>query len=359
LLSELLLQEQEEVHAISGALSLTQEPSSRWLAPQNKGKGKAKAMKDDNNNEEATQKLRKELEDFVVPTTSKGCLWNGIGIRTQEKRPPLATLVMAKHIKLVQVAKAFLEQQGKPSQFFILEGYKGKGKAKALLEDSEQTGAKELVDSDSNEEDKEDRVCMIKKIKCEHIEELAGARKKKEIIELDEEVEIVAPKAPVVGPSRLTLKPVVLVSSAPKPVPKLIIALASPIAGPLTAPIASSSVPKSAAAAALSTPTPAKPTRPAIKVGFIFKDPFMVRRFKLVGTEESGALIINQATEVPATQGTMPSEDSSNEDAQGDNDNSNDGDVAMDVDSAKHPEETWPVVPIKTVSEVKVLAPVL
>ncbi|KAG6886599.1 hypothetical protein C0995_006518, partial [Termitomyces sp. Mi166 len=69
LLSELLLQEQEEVHATSGTLALTQEPSSRWSAPQNKGKSKAKVMEDDNDDKEATQKLRKELEDFVVPTT--------------------------------------------------------------------------------------------------------------------------------------------------------------------------------------------------------------------------------------------------------------------------------------------------
>ncbi|KAG6895809.1 hypothetical protein C0995_012189 [Termitomyces sp. Mi166 len=177
-------------------------------------------MEDDNNDKEATQKLRKELEDFVVPTTfddkllcdcciadnmadhcwyptgkrpcwccyhkSKGCLWNGVSIRTQKKRPPLAALVVAKHVKLVQAAKAFLEQQGKPSQFFILEGYKGKGKAKALLEDSEPTGAKrsfklrELVDSDSNEEEEEDRVCMIKKIKREHVEEPTGTKRRKE-----------------------------------------------------------------------------------------------------------------------------------------------------------------------------------
>ncbi|KAG6894549.1 hypothetical protein C0995_014088 [Termitomyces sp. Mi166 len=37
--------------------------------PQNKGKGTAKVIEDDNDNEEATQKLRKELEDFMVPTT--------------------------------------------------------------------------------------------------------------------------------------------------------------------------------------------------------------------------------------------------------------------------------------------------
>ncbi|KAG6892631.1 hypothetical protein C0995_002886, partial [Termitomyces sp. Mi166 len=61
--------EQEEVCAISGALSPLQERSSQQLAPQNKGKGKAKAMEDDNDDKETAQKLRKELEDFVVPTT--------------------------------------------------------------------------------------------------------------------------------------------------------------------------------------------------------------------------------------------------------------------------------------------------
>ncbi|KAG6870974.1 hypothetical protein C0995_009306, partial [Termitomyces sp. Mi166 len=69
LLSELLLQEQEEVRATLSAFLLPQECSSQWLAPQNKGKGKAKATEDDDNDEETAQKLRKELEDFVVPTT--------------------------------------------------------------------------------------------------------------------------------------------------------------------------------------------------------------------------------------------------------------------------------------------------
>ncbi|KAG6899252.1 hypothetical protein C0995_006503 [Termitomyces sp. Mi166 len=70
LLSELLLQEQEEVHsAISGTLSLLQERSSQRPAPQNKGKGKAKAMEDDDDNKEMAQKLRKELEEFVALTT--------------------------------------------------------------------------------------------------------------------------------------------------------------------------------------------------------------------------------------------------------------------------------------------------
>ncbi|KAG6891790.1 hypothetical protein C0995_008063, partial [Termitomyces sp. Mi166 len=77
----------------------------------------------------------------------------------------------------------------------------------------------------------------------------------------------------------------------------------------------------------------------------------MVRRFKLAGTEESGALIINQATEVPAIQGTLHSDESGNEDAVGDNDDSDNNNGTMNVDSAKQPEETRPVVLI--VTEVK------
>ncbi|KAG6895927.1 hypothetical protein C0995_012020 [Termitomyces sp. Mi166 len=154
----------------SSTLLLMQEPPPWQSVLHNKGKGKVKVMEDDDDEEEAAQKFRKELEDFVVLTIcnrciannmadhcwyltgkhpcwccyrkSKGCLWNGVSVRTQKKRPPLSVLVMAKCVKLVQAAKAFLEQQGKLSQFFVLEGYKGKGKAKALLGDSEQVGAK-------------------------------------------------------------------------------------------------------------------------------------------------------------------------------------------------------------------------
>ncbi|KAG6852070.1 hypothetical protein C0995_007762, partial [Termitomyces sp. Mi166 len=71
----------------------------------------------------------------------------------------------------------------------------------------------------------------------------------------------------------------------------------------------------------------------------------MVRRFKLASTEESGALIINQATEVLATQETLHSDES------GDDDDCDDDDGAMNVDSAKQPEETRPVAPIKMVTE--------
>ncbi|KAG6886089.1 hypothetical protein C0995_008831, partial [Termitomyces sp. Mi166 len=219
--------------------------------------------------------------------------------------------------------------------------------------------SRELVDSDSNKEEEEDRVCAIKKIKREHVEEPTGAKRRKEIMELDDEVEIVALKIPVAGPLCPASKPIVLVPSASKFIPKPIVTLASPLAGPSTASIASSSAPKPDATAALSKPAPAISVGPAVKGGSVFKDPFMVRHFKLAGTEESGVLIINQATEVPATQGTLRSEESGNEDAEGDNDDSDGSDVAMNVDSAKQPEETWPVAPIKTVTEVKAPASAL
>ncbi|KAG6898950.1 hypothetical protein C0995_007655 [Termitomyces sp. Mi166 len=390
----------------SGAFLSPQKHSSRWLAPQNKGKGKAKVTEDDNDDKETAQKLRKELEDFVVPTTfddkllasllpppseyfegdsglpqgakisggRKGDITlvspatralvlekNGTiaivvllttwlitagiqlasvlagtviasqkaacGMVTQKKRPPLAALVMTKRIKLVQAAKAFLEWQGKPSQFFVLERYKGKGKAKALVEDSEPTGAKrsfksrELVDSDSDKEEEEDRVCTIKKIKHKHVEEPTGAKRRKEIMELDNEVEIVASKIPAAGPLHPTSKPIVLVPSTSKFIPKPIVMLASPVAGSSIVPIASSSTPKLVAAAALSKPTPAKYAGTAVKGGSIFKDPFI-------------------ATEVLVTQGTLRSEESGNEDAESNDDDSDGGDVAMNIDSAKQPEET-------------------
>ncbi|KAG6882594.1 hypothetical protein C0995_014333, partial [Termitomyces sp. Mi166 len=255
----------------SSTLLLTQEPS-RQLVPHNKSKGKAKAMEDDEDKEgEATQKLRKELEDFVVPTKfdDKLLILGG-------RKGDITLVSPATHMLVLEkngaVAKAFLKWQGKSSQFFVLEGYKGKGKAKALLGDSEQRGAKwsfksmELVESNSDEEEEEDRVHVIKKIKHEHIEELTGARKRKEIIELeDEEVEIVVPKTPVAGPSCQTSKPMVLVPSVPKPIPKLIVVLASPVAGPSTAPIVPSSVSKPATAAALSKPAPVKSAGPAVK----------------------------------------------------------------------------------------------
>ncbi|KAG6895727.1 hypothetical protein C0995_012310 [Termitomyces sp. Mi166 len=75
--------------------------------------------------------------------------------------------------------------------------------------------------------------------------------------------------------------------------------------------------------------------------------------------EESGALIINQVTEVPATQGTLHSDESGDEDAEGDDDDSDGGDVAMNIDSTKQPEETRPVALIKTVTEVKAPASAL
>ncbi|KAG6886710.1 hypothetical protein C0995_005690, partial [Termitomyces sp. Mi166 len=302
----------------SSTLSIQCMPFVPYIAdpssPPMHGKGKAKVTEENKDEEgEATQKLRKELEDFVVPT---------------------------------KAAKVFLERQGKLSQFFVLEGFKEKGKAKALGVDSELTGT-----NNSNEGEEEERG--------------------KEIIELEDlEEETVVPKTPIAGPLCQTLKPVVLVSSMPKPISKPIVALASPVAGPSTAQMVPSSAPKPAATMPASKPVPVKSaSKPAIKGGFIFKDPFMVRQFKLAGTKESSALIINQATEVAATQETLRDEDTSGEDennkdsndnkcSKGDDDDSNNkSDAAMDVDSGRRPEETRPMAPTKT-TVTEVVAPV-
>ncbi|KAG6859697.1 hypothetical protein C0995_005396, partial [Termitomyces sp. Mi166 len=303
--SELLLQEHKEVCAIT--LLPTQEQPSQLVAPHNKGKGKAKAMEKNEDKEgEAAQKLRKELEDFMFDDKLLASLLpplmefykrdiellQGAKILGGRKgditlvSPAIWALVLekngtmhAKHVKLVQAAKAFLKKQGKSSQFFVLESFKGKGKAKALLGDSEQMGTKrsskstDLVDSNSNKEEEEERVHVIKKIKHEHVEELTGARKGKEIIELEDE-------------------------EAPEP------ADATPISKP--APVKSAS-------------------KPAVKGGFVFKDPFMM-------------------TKVAATQETLQDEDTSNKDennedsnddegGKGNDDDSNNDDAAMDIDS--------------------------
>ncbi|KAG6886778.1 hypothetical protein C0995_004826, partial [Termitomyces sp. Mi166 len=171
--------------------------------------------------------------------------------------------------------------------------------------------------SNSNEEE-EERVCVMKKIKCKHIEEPIGMSKKKETIELQATV---VPKMPMAGPLHQTLKPIVLISGTPNLAPK---------------PTAAMPVPQ---------PAPVK------------------------SAEESGVLIINQATEVVAgnvtstvTQETLQSkEDTGNKndndegrnnnknDNDDDDDSDDDNDAIMDVDSGSldakisktlHPEET-------------------
>ncbi|KAG6873398.1 hypothetical protein C0995_016209 [Termitomyces sp. Mi166 len=247
LYSELSLQEQEEVCAV-------------------KSKEKAKVVEEDDDNEdEATQMLRKELENFVVPITCGQCVANN----------------MAEEC------------------WYLTEGFKGKGKSKALITKSEQTGAKrafkskETVASDSNKEEEEERVCMIKKIKHKHVKELIGVSKRKEVgLQM-----AVASKTPMAGPLCSISEPVVLIPSMPKSVPKVSVVLTTPVAGPSTLQTILSSVPKTIATAP--KPVSVMSTgKLAIEGGSVIKDPFMVRQFKLVGIEESGTPIINQATEV-------------------------------------------------------------
>ncbi|KAG6887002.1 hypothetical protein C0995_002438 [Termitomyces sp. Mi166 len=303
--SELSLQEQKEVCAM-GSLS------NRLLLAARVRQRQRQQKKMMTNEDEGTQTLREELKNFVVPT--KGCLWNGVGIRIQKKYPPMEVLLLAKHVKLVWAAKAFLEHQGKLLQAFVLEGFKKKGKAKALIADLEQTGTKrafksrETVDSNNDEEEKEERIHMIKKIKCEHVEEPIGMSKGKKSMEL---------QMTVGGTFTFNFKAHVS-NSAPK------IIAAAPV--PKHVPVTSTG-------------------KPAIKGGSVIKNPFMVKQFKLAGTEESGVLIINQVTEVSAgkvtsaaTQETLQSkEDTGNEDNNDKGNNNNkgndDNNATMDVNT--------------------------
>ncbi|KAG6899939.1 hypothetical protein C0995_004601, partial [Termitomyces sp. Mi166 len=117
-----------------------------------------------------------------------------------------------------------------------------------------------------------------------------------------------------------------------------------------------------------------KPGKPAVKGGSVFKDSFMVRQFKLAGTEESSAPIINQVTEVAAgkvtsvvAQETLNDDEDDNEGSKGNDDNSNNDDNAvMDIDSGNLDvkilkvlcsEETQPLVPTKLLV-TEVVAPV-
>ncbi|KAG6901094.1 hypothetical protein C0995_000829 [Termitomyces sp. Mi166 len=147
----------------------------------------------------------------------------------------------------------------------------------------EKSGAKhafkseETVDSDSNEEEKE-RAYAIKKIKCEHIEELIEQGKKKEV----EEIQVmVVPKVPAAVAEPLCPTPsklvVLIFAGTQKPVVK--------------ASTTSSSMPVPAS-------TMAQALKPAVQLTPAIKDPFMMRQFKLVDIEESGALIINQVMEI-------------------------------------------------------------
>ncbi|KAG6859997.1 hypothetical protein C0995_000703 [Termitomyces sp. Mi166 len=259
---------------VFAALSIRCTPLIPYMAgpssPPIHSKEKAKAMEENNDNEnEATQVLREKLENFVVPITEN------------EKSKAL-------------IAK--LEQMGAKRAF----------------------KSKETVESDSNEEQEEKRVQTVKK----NVKEPIGTNKEKEAVEMQM---MVALKMPMAGPSHPISKPVVLIPSAPKSVPKAPIVSTTSVAGPSTL---QSSAPKTIATA----PKPVSVT-------------LTVRQFKLAGTEESGMLIINQATEVSAgkvadaaMQETFQSDEDTgnkNDDGKGNNDNegNNDNNATMNIDT--------------------------
>ncbi|KAG6871422.1 hypothetical protein C0995_004812, partial [Termitomyces sp. Mi166 len=139
---------------------------------------------------------------------------------------------------------------------------------------------------------------------------------------------------------------------------------------------------KPTAAMPVSKPAPVKSAgKPAVKEGSVFKNPFLVRQFKLASTEESATEVAAGKVASAATQETLQSEEdtgndkgsNNNEDEDegskdDDDDSGDDNDAAMDVDSGSldakilktlHSEETWPMVPTKVmVTDDVVPAPV-
>ncbi|KAG6859979.1 hypothetical protein C0995_001024 [Termitomyces sp. Mi166 len=334
LLFELFLQEQEKVCIV--AMPPSQGQLSRHASVRRKGKGKAKATEKnkDDNEDEVIKKMCQEIEDFVVPMTfadeelavlllpsseyfeKDAGLPKGAKISGRRK----AELVLAVPVTQVLV----LQNNGACNRCIAdnlaehcsyLTGFKTKGKSKAIV--TEKTGAKcafkskETIESNSNEEDKEERACVIKKIKCEHIKELIGKGKEKEVERMEAMVVSKAPMA-MAGPlcplpSKLTVvifagtsRPVAKVPITPSTVPVTSVARpTAPIKAPVPISVSASVLTASTsrqvvvpgAASALAT------VKPAVKVVPKVTDPFMVRHFKLAGTEESGVLIINQMTE--------------------------------------------------------------
>ncbi|KAG6903168.1 hypothetical protein C0995_002711 [Termitomyces sp. Mi166 len=132
-----------------------------------------------------------------------------------------------------------------------------------------------------------------------------------------------------------------------------------------------SSALKPTATVPVSKPVPVKSAgKPAIKGGSAFKDSFMVRQFKLAGTEES-EVAAGKVTNV-VTQETLQDKDTSNKDGnnedsnddeggKGNDDNSDDDDATMDINSGilkvLCSKETQPMAPTK-VMVTEVIAPV-
>ncbi|KAG6898550.1 hypothetical protein C0995_009290, partial [Termitomyces sp. Mi166 len=163
------LQEQKKICIITILPSQSQLPR---CAPD-RSKGKAKVIEEDDDKEdEATRQQHLELKNFVVPMMLNN--W------VQKKCPPMEVLELAEHVNMIQATKAFLKSQLSRVPL-CLEGFKNKGKSKAIA--MEKTGtkhafkSKEIIVNSDSKEDEEERACVIKKVKHEHVEELVGKEK--------------------------------------------------------------------------------------------------------------------------------------------------------------------------------------
>ncbi|KAG6871820.1 hypothetical protein C0995_016153 [Termitomyces sp. Mi166 len=203
-------------------------------------------------------------------------------MRIQKKHLPVEALLLVKHVKMVQVTKAFLEHQGKPLQSFVVEDYKGKRKSKALITNSEKVDAKRVF-------------------KSKEMESNSNGRRRKRDTSKSVPKSAVLSKRPVAGLSSMQMM---------VPVPELRVVASAP-------------------APTLSTVKPAK------KKASVTKDFFSVKYFQWAGTEESGTLTVNQATEVLQVNNNDTGNEN-NKDGEGKNngEDDNDDNGAMNVDTS-------------------------
>ncbi|KAG6860448.1 hypothetical protein C0995_011041 [Termitomyces sp. Mi166 len=177
-------------------MAFEQLPQHALVRAKEKGKAKAtKENKDDNENK-VTQKKCQELKDFVVPMTF-----------TKKELAALLLLLseyfekdvgLLKGAKILSGRKAELVLAVPATRALTLQNH-GIIKDKSRVIVAEKTGAKgafessETVNSDSDNDNEEERVCIIKKIKWEHIKEPVEKGKRREV-EKTQTTVVISPK---------------------------------------------------------------------------------------------------------------------------------------------------------------------
>ncbi|KAG6887768.1 hypothetical protein C0995_012909 [Termitomyces sp. Mi166 len=170
------------------------------MLTKSKEKGKAKAVKKDEDKDEATRQLCLELENFVVLTTVRGHADAAI----ESSRAAFEMAWVSEYRR--SVLMEMLEISKEKSRMIMMKKTSIKHTFKS----------KEIVKSDSNEEDEEKRICTFKKVKHKHMEKLTGKEKEVDRMQMMmvSKVLVIIAKPSCSTPSKLV---VVIFLGVPKP----------------------------------------------------------------------------------------------------------------------------------------------